>query len=501
MRIRPLSPRLAENADVCRVLMLCTAHTAKSRRSPYTLPDGQWALVQKWMARIGFSGRRGEHAHFTAPHDGPHREYLLIGYGDDATFSPTVARKLGGLVTKQLCALGVRRALIHLSNSGNGPWSDDAIRTLACGLIEGRSRTRPELRHKNDWQLLYIAGTSRPITKALLHEGAEMGDAINRIRPIANSPGNLGTPGLIVAAARRLARLTALRCTVWDKKRLERERCNALLAVAQGSANQPYLIQLTHPGERNTSLKPLVVVGKTITFDTGGISLKPGKNMEWMKFDKSGGMAVLALMRYVATALRPARPVIGILAVAENMPDAGATRPGDVVKSRSGKSIEIVNTDAEGRLVLADALDVAQDHDPVAVVDLATLTAAASVALGKQASALLSNDSYLVESLREAGEASGERLWPLPLFEDYKSLLDTPFADIKNIGDGTAGTIVGGIFLQHFIRRGIRWAHIDLTSAWNEYNTSHGPAGATLFGAALLGRWLAAGYLDRIPPR
>ena len=497
MRILPLSSRLHESANTCRVLML-GATRSTARRPPYALPDGHWAIARQWMARIGFSGRHGEHAHVAVPQAGSHQEYLLIGYGDPSKLSPTAARKLGGMLALQLSALGLRDAILHLDNAAAGGWRDDSIRALSCGLVEGCYRTREESQPTKAWQRIHVAGASGPVPERLLREGLELGLAINHVRPLANSPGNLAPPRKIAETARQMAGSLGLRCEVWDERRLKRERGHALLAVAQGSQEPPRLIQLIYPGAKKTRLKPLVVVGKTITFDTGGISLKPGKSMEWMKFDKSGGMAVLAFMRYVAAVIRPARPVIGILAAAENMPDAGAMRPGDVVKSRSGKTIEIVNTDAEGRLVLADALDVAQDHDPVAVVDLATLTGAASVALGKHASALMSNDERLSDTLRAAGEAAGDRVWPLPLFEEYTSLLKTPFADLKNIGDGTAGTIVGGIFLQHFIRPGIRWAHIDLTAAWAEHKTKHGPAGATLLGAALLCRWLAAGCANQL---
>jgi leucyl aminopeptidase len=232
-----------------------------------------------------------------------------------------------------------------------------------------------------------------------------------------------------------------------------------------------------------------VLVCKTITFDSGGISIKPGKGMEWMKFDKSGGMAVLAAM-LAAARLRLPVPVVGLLAVAENMPGGGATRPGDVIATRSGRTVEIVNTDAEGRLVLADALDYAAGLKPRAIVDLATLTGAAVTALGHVASPVMANHEPLLRALGEAGTRAGERLWPLPLFDDYAPMLRSPFADCRNIGDGTAGTIAGGMFLREFVPDAIPWAHIDITHAWEENERGHTPVGATLFGAALLVEWL-----------
>ncbi len=500
MRILPLPHNAAAGTGALRVLLLDADFAASGRRFPYPLPPGDAARLRRWTQRVAFKGAAEEHTYAQVPGGRAPREYLLLGCGMPGKLTASVARKLGGTVTLRLRDLGARRAVIHMRASGGTRWSDDHVWAFASGLYEGRYAVRAESATAGTWRSIHIARHPDPAPGALLLDGASMGVAINLTRPLANKPGNLAPPRMIAEAVRKLAHKLNLRCTVWDERRLKRERCHALLAVGQGSGESPRLIRLEYPG-RDPRMKPLVVVGKTITFDTGGISLKAGKNMEWMKFDKSGGMAVLAFMHFVGATLLPRRPVIGILAAAENMPDARAIRPGDIVQSRSGKTIEIVNTDAEGRLVLADALDVAQDLDPFAVIDLATLTGAASVALGRPASALLCNDPALSDSLRAAGEASGDRVWPLPLYDEYEPLLNSPFADIKNIGDGTAGTIVGGIFLRRFIRPGVRWAHIDITSAWEERATRQGPAGATLFGAALLGRWMSGGYADRLGPR
>ncbi len=273
-------------------------------------------------------------------------------------------------------------------------------------------------------------------------------------------------------------------------KALAKAGCNALLAVSRGSSQAPCLITLKYRGT-NPRLKPVVLVGKTITFDTGGLSLKPAKGMEWMKYDKCGGMAVLAAT-LIAARLRVKRPVIGILAVAENMPGGRATRPGDIVRARSGKTIEILNTDAEGRLVLADALSIASDYHPEAIVDLATLTGACIVALGHTLAAVMGSHEHLVTALREAGEATGDRLWPLPLLPEYADGLRGQFADLKNIAaDGAAGTIVGGAFLQSFVPGAIPWAHLDIAgTAGEEKEQAYSAAGATLFGTRLLTQWI-----------
>lgn len=419
--------------------------------------------------------------------------FLLFSTGPRAEWSHRQARKLGGKLAVECRRLGISSINVHFDDS---QFSPAHARALATGMVEGTYQVRSDHSIAALNEVYLVSKTeSRADLEKEIARGTAVGHAINHVRDLANRPGNLAPPRVIASEARALARRNGLTCTVWDRKRLEAEKCRALLAVAAGSREAPCLIHLRYPG-RNRTLRPLVVIGKTITFDTGGISLKPGKNMEWMKFDKAGGMTVLAFMALVGSVLKPNRPVIGMLAAAENMPGDAATRPGDVVTARSGKNIEIVNTDAEGRLVLADAIDVASEYQPAAIIDLATLTGAANVALGRPYSAILSNHTPLRESLQAAGESSGDRVWPLPLHPDYKSLLKSPFADLKNIGDGSAGTIVGGMFLEAFVPPGIPWAHIDLTAAWEERATGHGPAGATLFGVALLAQWIDQGGME-----
>ncbi len=451
------------------------------------------AAVRRWMRRTNFNGEPLSFAHVL---DGE-RDVLLIGAGPRAALDPARVRRIGGRLAVESRRLGLRALDIRLPAI-----AAPHARALTTGLAEGAYTLRLNARAGRapaltDVRLLLDPPFAASPLAREADRGAMIGAAINSIRDIANRPGNEAPPRVIAREARALARRCGLGCTVWDRRRLEAERCRALLAVAAGSREDPCLIHLRYPG-RNRRLRPLVVIGKTITFDTGGLSLKPGKGMEWMKFDKSGGMATLAFMALVGTVLKPNRPVIGILAAAENMPGSAATRPGDVVQSRNGKTIEIVNTDAEGRLVLADALDVALAYKPAGLIDLATLTGAANVALGRPYSAILANHAPLRESLQAAGEASGDRVWPLPLHPDYRALLKSPFADLKNIGDGSAGTVIGGLFLETFVPPEMPWAHIDLTSAWEERATSHGPAGATIFGAALLTQWVDSGGLEAL---
>lgn len=454
-------------------------------------------VLRKWLDQTGFKPEFGQYTY--SIHD--NRLHIIIGAGEPDEWSPLRARRLGGHLAGVARRLKLTSPELHLETSSPLNIRPVHVRALMTGLVEGGYQLPDQRRSESTFKIenidLVIPEGSVSDFLHAAQRGRDVGTVINEVRDIANQPGNIAPPMAIAAQARALAKRHRLKCTVWDRQRLLREKCHAFLAVSAGSHQPPCLIQLAYPG-RATSLRPLVVIGKTITFDTGGISLKPGKSMEWMKFDKSGGMAVLAFMALVGSVLKPERPVIGMLAAAENMPGGSATRPGDVVRARNGKTIEIVNTDAEGRLVLADTLDVARALKPAAIIDLATLTGAASVALGRPYSAVLSNHPPLSAHLQAAGDDSGDRLWALPLDAEYKGLLKSPFADLKNIGDGTAGTIVGGIFLEHFVPREIPWAHIDLTSAWEERATAHGPAGATLFGAALLAQWVDRGGLEAL---
>lgn len=450
--------------------------------------------ARRWLERIRFTGESDSFTWFTE-RDFP---VLIAGLGPAEGVEPATWRRIGGRLAIEGRRLGVRNLTVWLPDFGTeSSVAEKTVRALTIGFAEGSLLPRPTATPPGPLEVtdlrLCVPPSLYPKTiEKNASRGLAIGKILNDVRQLANRSGGEIGPEELAEEAMRFAKRHGLLCEIWDHRRLQKENCGAFLAVGRGSHRPPCLIHLRYGGSKR-STAPAVIVGKTITFDTGGISLKPGKGMEWMKFDKSGGMATLALMGIVGSVLKPDRPVVGLLAAAENMPGGGATRPGDVVRARNGKSIEIVNTDAEGRLVLADALDIAGQYGPACVIDLATLTGAANIALGRPYSAILSNNPKLCETLREAGEATGDRVWPLPLHPDYRALLKTPFADLKNIGDGSAGTIIGGIFLEYFVPSGVPWAHIDLTSAWEEQDKPHRAAGATLFGAALLSQWLENG--------
>ncbi|OIP08504.1 MAG: leucyl aminopeptidase [Betaproteobacteria bacterium CG2_30_68_42] len=294
-------------------------------------------------------------------------------------------------------------------------------------------------------------------------QGEAIGEGVNLARELGNLPGNLCTPADLAGQAAGLARTHRLAIEVLERPALQKLGMNALLSVARGSHQPPRLIVLRHRGAKTG--KPVVLVGKGITFDSGGISLKPGAEMDEMKFDMCGAAAVLGTLSACARLKLPV-DVIGIIAAAENMPGGGASRPGDVITSMSGQSIEILNTDAEGRLVLCDALSYAARFDPACVVDIATLTGACVIALGHVASGLYGNDDALVRDIQRAGASAFDRVWPMPLWDDYQESLKSNFADMANIGGRPAGSVTAACFLSRFAQK-YRWAHLDIAgTAW-----------------------------------
>jgi leucyl aminopeptidase len=309
-------------------------------------------------------------------------------------------------------------------------------------------------------------------------------------RDLGNMPPNICHPRYLAAQAQDLGKLHKnLDVEVLEEKQLKELGAGALLAVAQGSDQPPRMIIMNYQGGKSSE-QPYVLVGKGITFDTGGISLKPGAGMDEMKYDMGGAASVLGTFKTLLELQLPIN-VIGVLTCAENMPSGGATRPGDIVTTMSGQTVEILNTDAEGRLVLCDALTYVERFKPQAVINIATLTGACIVALGSQTSGLMGNNLALIESLLSAGKQASDVAWQLPLFDDYQELLDSPFADIANIGGPKAGTITAGCFLSRFTKE-YHWAHLDVAgTAWISGGKEKGATGRPV---PLLSQYL----LDRV---
>ncbi|MCG5535448.1 leucyl aminopeptidase [Ectothiorhodospira mobilis] len=398
---------------------------------------------------------------------------LLVGLGKEKEFGQVPFREATAAMTRALLQSGAERVhntLTELPVKGRDlPWKAfQTVLAVEDGLYRfdefrtGKKRPRPALKHMilEAGDEDQVAPGERAVSRARA-TAAGMGLA----RDLANRPGNVCTPVHLAEEAKALKKASKdLKLEVLDEEAMEKEGMGALLAVGRGSEQPPRFIVLQHRGGDKGD-KPVVLVGKGITFDSGGISLKPGEAMDEMKYDMGGAAAVLGVMKACAELQLPLN-VVGVIAAAENMPDGRATRPGDIIQTLSGQTVEILNTDAEGRLVLCDALTYVERLEPAAVVDMATLTGACIIALGHQASAVLGNDTALVKELLSAGQETLDRAWELPLWDEYQEQLKSNFADMANIGGRPAGTITAACFLSRFTKK-YKWAHLDIAGvAW-----------------------------------
>ncbi len=326
-----------------------------------------------------------------------------------------------------------------------------------------------------------------------IRRGVATAEATVLVRDLCNHPSNVMTPTKMANEAKAIARETGVSLKILEQREMEDLGMGALLGVAKGSHESPKFIILKYHGSKKKDDPPVVLVGKTITFDSGGISLKPAENMEQMKADMTGGAEVLAAMRAVARLRLPVN-LFSILPAAENMPGSRAMRPGDIVRTLSGKTVEVQNTDAEGRLILSDGLSYATQFKPAALIDVATLTGACVVALGQFAIGMLGTDAKLKESLRKAGLRAGERVWEMPLWDEYFEQLRSDVADMRNIGGRGGGMITAAVFLSKFVGD-CPWVHLDIASTdWSERERAYIPKGPTGIGTRLLIQYL----IDRV---
>ena len=397
---------------------------------------------------------------------------LLVSLGERGEFGVSAFRDAIRGVATALKGIGARDAALYVADlvvRGRGlPWT---VRNAALGLREAFYRFDQLKTQKKPSApalaavTLAIAGA--PVTlqaQAALKEAVATADGADLARTLGNLPPNVCTPTYLADEAKKLARQFGLGIEVLERREMEKLGMGALLAVTRGSHQPPKLIVLRYAGAGKKK-RPLVLVGKGITFDTGGISLKPAPEMDEMKYDMSGAGSVLGTIRALAGMRAPVN-VIGVVPTCENMPGGAGSRPGDVVTTLSGQTVEILNTDAEGRLILCDALSYAERFDPEAVVDIATLTGACVIALGHVATGLFANDQKLADEIRAAGEDAWDRVWQMPLWEDYQEQLRSNFADMANIGGRPAGSITAACYLARFTRK-LRWAHLDIAgTAW-----------------------------------
>lgn len=338
------------------------------------------------------------------------------------------------------------------------------------------------------WLALGFTGENTPESSQLAaRRGENSAEAVKFARNLANMPGNRLYPEKLALCAADLAKKNHFKCTVLNEEILDEEGLGCILAVGGGSSHPPRLIVVEHAPQGHEEEKPLILIGKGITFDSGGICLKPAANMFQMKCDMSGAAAVLAVINALALEAAPRR-VVGIMPCAENMPDGRAYRPGDVLVSANGQTVEVINTDAEGRLALCDAIVYAQKHfTPAAIVDIATLTGACAVALGTGVAGLFCDDDNFAEKLEACAASVGENFWRLPLWKPYEESLKSEVADIKHTASREGGAITAALFLKHFVHEGSLWAHLDIAGVdWSENGSPLCSKGATAFGARTL---------------
>jgi leucyl aminopeptidase len=474
--------------------LLAVAVPAGSQPASLAGLDAQaGGALARLYASGDFAGKKDEQA-LLHP-GGAAARILLLGLGKPEETGRTGLRRAAAAAAKRARTIGVPSLGFFLAPEARGSLTArESGQVIAEGLPFGQwhyaeMKQPPEEKKPVLEQAVVLA----PADTADVMAGHQVGAAIAAGQAVTRDlqvlPGNVCTPSYLARHAGDLVRRHGIKGTVLDLAAIRAEKMGGLLAVAQGSAEEPKFIVLEYEGAAGP---PIVLVGKGITFDTGGISIKPADKMEDMKYDMSGAAAVLGLFEMLGR-LKPKIHVVGLIPTTENMPSGTAVKPGDVVTSHLGKTIEIINTDAEGRLILCDALSYARRFQPACVVDVATLTGAVVVALGHVASGVMGTDDALVEELRRAGDRGGERVWPLPLWDEYRDLIKSDIADVKNSGGRPAGSISAGWFLREFVS-GYPWAHIDIAgtaySDREDATRGKGPTGICmrLFAEFVLGR-------------
>jgi len=450
-----------------------------------------------------FKGGDGKLAELIAPAVAAFSRIVMIGLGEARKLDAAKAEAAGGRLQAHLAASGESTATVLVDKVSGAKLSADEIAAhLAYGALLrsyrfDKYRTKEKAEDKPSLKSLTVAvGAAARAKKAFLPL-ARIAEGVFFTRDLVSEPANVIYPESLAAAGKTLAKL-GVAVEVLDERAMAKLGMGSLLGVAQGSARAPRLLVMQWKGApRGRDQRPLAFIGKGVTFDSGGISLKPAANMEDMKWDMGGAGVVIGLMK--ALAGRHARVnAVGVAGLVENMPAGTAQRPGDIVKSMSGQTIEVINTDAEGRLVLADALWYTEGRfKPRLMVDLATLTGAIIIALGHEHAGLFSNNDSLARQLERAGAAVGEPLWRMPLGEAYDKALKSDAADMKNVGDRAAGSITAAQFLKRFVRD-VPWAHLDIAGVtWTSKDKPTVPKGGTAFGVRLLERFVTDNFETR----
>jgi len=405
---------------------------------------------------------------------------LLVGCGEQDKFDITSINKATKSASKALKSSSIKSASFYLADG----FAPDQVESATTQIIIAHADSTYQLldyksESKNNSNLnkvsIAFSGKNKSSMKNAVKNGAAIAKGMQLSRDLANHPGNVCTPSFIANTAKTVAKdYPAIKVKILEEKDMEKLGMGAFLSVSKGSDEPGKMIILEYKGAKNTKQAPIALVGKGITFDTGGISLKPGASMDEMKFDMSGAASMLGTLKACAEMKLPINLVV-VLAAAENMPSGRASKPGDIVTSMAGKTIEVLNTDAEGRLVLCDALTYVGKYKPEVVIDAATLTGACIIALGHHICAVLTNNDELANDIIDAGISINDRAWQLPMGDDYKKQLKSSFADLGNIGGRAAGTITAACFLGEFTKD-YKWAHIDIAgTAWTDKDSTGRP--------------------------
>ncbi len=485
--------------ETASVEVLVLAHCegeALAKQDAALLDQSLGGSLSKLVQSKEFEGKANEVLLYHTQDKAPAKRLVLVGLGRKNQVTLETIRQALGSAVKRVRQAKVGSFAVALPTvRPEGASSLDVAQAMVEGAILGSYQFtvyRSEAASGQDIGGMTILipkkGQLRQVAEGI-RRGVATAEATVFVRDLCNHPSNVLTPARVASEAKTLARADGIAITILEQKEMERLGMGALLGVARGSQEPPKFIVLEYNGAKKKDERPVVLVGKTITFDTGGISLKPAENMEHMKADMTGGAEVLASIRAAARLKLPLR-LISILPVAENMPGGRAMKPGDIVTTLSGKTVEVQNTDAEGRLILADGLAYAMRYKPAALIDIATLTGACVVALGQFAIGMFGTDHALKEQVRKSGQKAGERVWEMPLWEEYFEQLKSDVADMRNIGGRGGGMITAALFLSKFVGD-CPWVHLDIASTdWSERERAYVPKGPTAIGTRLLVQYL-----------
>jgi leucyl aminopeptidase len=481
-----------EKLAVDALAVICFEADEKAAEVPAVAPaangDLDIAAQSGWLADLRaageFTGKLYEISVLHRPQGTSAKRLVVIGGGKREKFSPVEARRAAGVLVRSLKSKGVRTLALLLNGFERTEYVSAAIEGAVLGAWEAdKYKSDPK---KNEKQMdsfsLVLSGADSNVLQEAARRGQIIAESQNLTRDLVNEPANKLTPELLAKAAKLMAEEQGLECEVLDQNAMGELGMGALLGVAQGSSNPPFLIVVKYRPSLPAGEDHLALVGKGVTFDTGGISIKPSDGMEKMKYDMAGAAAVIGAMKAIGQ-LKPAVPVTAYVPAVENMVNGNAQRPGDIVTSLAGKTIEVLNTDAEGRLILADALTYAKRHGATHIVDAATLTGAIAIALGHYNIGAFTNDQAFLDRFLAASRGAGEKTWQLPMDDEYKDYLKSAFADLPNIGGRYGGSITAAWFLREFADP-TPWIHLDIAStAWLDDAKawlSKGPSGVAV---------------------